>query len=169
MQLARMTSPDQATLLSHLAAMSEILEAAFGGLSPAQARTGGPAGCFSPVEQCWHLADLERDGFATRIRRLIAEEGPVLADFDGDRVAEERQYETLSLAAGLQSFREARLANLILLRSLGPDSWSRAGTQEGVGAVALCDLPAMMAEHDASHRGEIEAWMRTQRRSGDVV
>jgi len=28
--------------------------------------------------------------------------------------------------------------------------------------VALCDLPAMMAEHDASHRAEIEDWRRAR-------
>lgn len=165
MRLARMTSPDQATLFSQLAAIPGFLQISFGGLSPADARMDGPAGCFSPVEQCWHLADLERDGYATRIRRLLAEDEPVLADFDGERVAQERRYKTLSLAAGLQSFREARLANLALLRSLAPDSWSRAGSQEGVGKVALCDLPVMMAKHDASHRQEIEAWLRTRRES----
>jgi hypothetical protein len=30
-----------------------------------------------------------------------------------------------------------------------------------VGAVALCDVRALMAEHDASHRAEIEAWKRS--------
>jgi hypothetical protein len=31
--------------------------------------------------------------------------------------------------------------------------------QEGFGPVSLCDLPSMMAEHDDSHRREIEAWL----------
>jgi hypothetical protein len=29
-----------------------------------------------------------------------------------------------------------------------------------VGLLALCDLPDRMAAHDASHRAEIEAWLR---------
>jgi hypothetical protein len=37
-------------------------------------------------------------------------------------------------------------------------TWARPGTQEGVGEMTLCDLPAMMAEHDDAHREEIEAW-----------
>ena len=56
----------------------------------------------------------------------------------------------------------AREANLALLRSVGAEQWSRAGSQEGVGRVALCDLPSMMAEHDAAHRAEIEAWSRAR-------
>ena len=51
-------------------------------------------------------------------------------------------------------------ANLALLRSLEPTQWSRAGTQEGVGRVAVCDIPHMMAEHDESHRAEISAGRR---------
>ena len=27
----------------------------------------------------------------------------------------------------------------------------------------LCDLPSMIAQHDAAHRGEIEAWLREPR------
>jgi hypothetical protein len=47
-----------------------------------------------------------------------------------------------------------------VLRTLEVDDWTRRGEQEGVGTIALCDVPTMMAEHDAGHRQEIEAWMR---------
>jgi hypothetical protein len=122
----------------------------------------GPDGQFSPVEQCWHLADLEREGYAQRIRRLLVEERPELPDFDGARIARERRYRSLSLAAGIAGFRAARLANLRLLRAAQALDWLRSATQEGVGAVSLCDLPAMMSEHDAGHRLEIEAWLATR-------
>ena len=52
----------QETLLENLSVMPEILAEAFGGLSAADARVEGADG-FSPVEQCWHLADLEREGY----------------------------------------------------------------------------------------------------------
>ncbi len=166
MQFQRMTSLDQDALLSRLARMPDFLQAVLADLSASDVLLPGPGGSFSPVEQCWHLADLERDGYAVRIRRLLAEVDPVLPDFDGARVAEERKYKTLSIAAGIQAFRVARAANLATLRSIQMDEWSRAGIQEGVGAVALCDLPAMMAAHDAWHRQEIDAWSRM--RSGNA-
>ena len=50
-----------------------------------------------------------------------------------------------------------------MLRSVPAGDWERAGRQEGVGRVALRDVPAMIAAHDASHRGEIEAWLRERR------
>jgi hypothetical protein len=115
------------------------------------------------VAQCWHLADLEREGYGVRIRRLRAETAPALPDFDGARLARERNYASRSLAAGLAAFRAARRENLAALRALGGEEWTRGGTQEGVGPIMLCDVPAMMAEHDAGHRDEIRAWRSARR------
>ena len=63
-------------------------------LSPALWRVR--SGPFAFVEHCWHLADLERLGFGSRVERLLAEERPFLPDFDGEKVAAERQYLVLS-------------------------------------------------------------------------
>jgi hypothetical protein len=153
---------DRTALMEGLEAMPELLATRFASLSGDDALRRGPKGAFSPVEQCWHLADLEREGFGARIRRLLEEDEPFLPDFDGARLATERDYRSRSIAEGLLAFRAARQANLALLRAVGGEQWSRAGRQEGVGRVALCDLPQMMAEHDASHRAEIEAWHRAR-------
>ena len=153
---------DQNGLLSKLQAMPDFLEASFGTVSPLEAATPGPNGAFSPVEHCWHLADLEREGYAVRIRRLLEEDNPGLPDFDGARIARERSYTSLSLAEGTDAFRDARLRNIEALRALDAADWTRRGEQEGVGAIVLCDIPAMMGEHDASHREEIEEWKRAR-------
>lgn len=163
MQLMRMTSLDRDALLLRLAQMPDFLQAAFADLSASDALLPGPDDAFSPVEHCWHLADLEREGYAVRIHRLLAEVDPVLPDFDGARVAEERGYKTLALAAGIMAFRAAREANLATLRCIKSDAWSRSGIQEGAGVIALCDVPAMMAGHDAGHRQEIDAWARMRK------
>jgi len=150
---------DRRALLAELEAMPEFLSARFGALPPADAGASRPHES-SPVEQCWHLADLECEGYAVRLRRLRDENDPALPDFDGAKIARERDYKGKSLAAGIAAFRAARAANVAALRALAPEQWLRRGTQEGVGAIALCDLPAMMREHDAAHREEIEEWER---------
>jgi hypothetical protein len=122
-----------------------------------QAARRPSGGGFSIVEHAWHLADLEREGFGERIRRLSAEADPDLPDFDGARVARERDYRSRSLPEGLVAFAAARAANLGALRSTFAESWSRSGRQEGVGAVRLGDIPRLMREHDDSHRAEIAA------------
>ena len=109
--------------------MPDILDEAFGGLSAAEARIAGTDG-FSPVEQCWHLADLEREGYGVRIRRLLTEDEPALPDFDGERVARERDYKSLSLTEGLAAFRRARAENLAALRGL---SDARVGAPRHAG------------------------------------
>jgi len=152
-----LTPTDQDSLLRGLGEMPDVLEATCAGLSPAEARIGEAVG-LSPVEQCWHLADLEREGYGVRIRRLLAEDEPALPDFDGTRIATERDYKSLSLEDGLRAFRQARAENIAALLGLSDADWERRGTQEGVGRIGLCDVPAMMAEHDAAHREEIEAW-----------
>jgi hypothetical protein len=159
MEFIRMTSVDLDTLFAQLAVMPTFLQETFGALSVQDATWRASSGTFAPVEQCWHLADLERDGFAARIRRLLSETAPMLSDFDGARAAKEGQYLTRSLADGLKAFQDARLATLEQLRAIAPLEWPRTGTQQGVGVVALYDMPRMMAAHDEGHRQEIKEWV----------
>ena len=165
----QMTSADLDTVFAQLAAMPTFLEEAFGALSEQDAIWRGSRETFAPVEQCWHLADLERDGFAMRIRRLVSETAPVLPDFDGARVAEEGQYLRRSLAEGLKAFQAARLETMEQLRGIAPHEWSRTGTQQGVGVVVLRDMPRMMAGHDAGHRQEIEDWLHRHRARNEAA
>ncbi len=113
------------------------------------------SGPFALVEHAWHLADLEREGFGERIRRLLAEENPFLPDFDGERVAREREYLKLDLPAALAGFAAARAETLRRLRAIRAGQWDRCGEQEGVGAVALVDMPRRMLDHDFAHLNEI--------------
>jgi hypothetical protein len=129
-------------LLASLAGMSEYLRSQFSNLTLEEVRTPGPNGAFSPVEQVWHLADLEREGFGVRIRRLLSEPNPHLLDFDGTAIAIERDYRSLSLDQGLSAFTEARRKNISALRAIDAESWFRSGTQENVGKVTLCDMRA---------------------------
>jgi hypothetical protein len=158
MQFMKLDKVQRESLLSSLAGMKRFLHENFAFLSVEEASAPGPGGTFSPVEQIWHLADLEREGFGERIRRLQTELNPRLPDFDGDRIAEERNYRSRSLCDGLKAFDEARDENLQILGSLFPEAWLRSGTQDGIGPVSLCDMPSIMLQHDQAHVAEIVAW-----------
>ena len=158
MQYMNLSPNDRAEVMASLSRMPQILRDAFSAIDPETARTPGPNGLFSPVEQAWHLADLEQEGFGLRIEKLRTEPAPYLPDFDGDAVAAQRNYRSLSLREALMAFESSRAANLNALRELSQEEWLRAGTQEGVGAVSLCDLPMMMMQHDQAHLSEIEQW-----------
>lgn len=164
MQYMKLTPLERQEALRTLASMKDFLDASFASLTPEETRAPGPDGVLSPVEQVWHLADLEREGFGERIRRLQAEDGPSLPDFDGARIAAERSYRDLSFEEGLRAFEAARLANIALFLTLAPEAWARAGTQDGVGRVTLCDMPELMRQHDEAHRAEIRTWQRSRGR-----
>jgi hypothetical protein len=149
-------------LLQQLAAMETFLREAVRDLPDELLRTRSADGGFSPVEQVWHLADLEAEAFASRIERLLSEPSPQLPDFDGTAIARERCYRELSVTAGLDRFAAARTANIERLQRVTDDAWSRTGVQEGVGPVALCEMPVFLLQHDLAHVEEIAAWQREQ-------
>jgi hypothetical protein len=158
MQYMALAPQQRAALLGALEEMPAHLERELGALAPSLSCQQGPDGAFSPVEQVWHLADLEREGFGWRIDQLLSEDDPRFPDFDGAAIAAARHYRARSLAEGLEAFRAARQGNLAKLRTLAQQDWARSGQQEGVGRVSLCDLPSFMSQHDAAHRAEIAAW-----------
>jgi hypothetical protein len=77
MRYLGLATMEQDALLADLEAMPDYLTTAFAALSPADAVAAGADGTLAPVEQCWHLADLEREGYGLRIERLRAEVDPV--------------------------------------------------------------------------------------------
>jgi len=159
MKYMRLNTQQQQDFLCQLASMANYLEQAFSGLGPEDQIRNGVDGSFSPIEHIWHLADLEQQGFAQRIHRLQTEICPDLEDFAGARIAREGNYKQRSWTRGLEEFRNARNANLAILRKLDEQQWLRRGTQHGVGPITMCDMPSLMAEHDDSHRNEITAWL----------
>jgi hypothetical protein len=150
-----MNRRDLETLLLTLESTPALLGKAARALSRCEARRRPAAGGFSFVENVWHLADLEREGFGIRIRRILREDSPALLNFDGERIARERCYQERDLERGLMLFARARMLNLEALRALSASDWNRAGAQEGVGRITLADVPRMMAAHDRSHETEI--------------
>jgi hypothetical protein len=146
---------DFETILLTLESTPALLSRAAAALSPSESRRRPGEKCFSFVENVWHLADLEREGFGLRIRRILAEENPALANFDGNRLARERNYQENDVARGLALFARARAQNLEALRRLRRADWKRSGSQQGVGRVTLADISRLMAEHDRSHGADV--------------
>jgi hypothetical protein len=155
-----MNRRDLETLLLTLESTPALLTKAARAMSRCESRRRPAAGGFSLVENVWHLADLEREGFGVRIRRILREDSPALLNFDGERIARERCYQERDLERGLALFARARMMNLEALRALSPSDWKRSGAQEGVGQITLEDLPRMMAAHDRSHETEIAELIR---------
>ena len=119
-------------------------------MDPAKIRLRSNPTLFSPLEDAWHLHDIEREGYLIRIRRILTEESPVLENLDGDRLAIERRYINLELAAAINGFAAARAASLALLRGLPMQDWMRRAEFEN-RLIDLGTLVGMMVEHDQGH------------------
>jgi len=82
---------------------------------------------------------------------MLEESDPVLADFDGTRVAAEGSYNSQQPDLALQTFQMVRRENVQKLRGLAGEQRDRKATLEGVGRITLRRLAEMMREHDEGH------------------
>ncbi|HEX8775899.1 MAG TPA: DinB family protein [Pyrinomonadaceae bacterium] len=155
MSVARTTAEFE-SLIAYLAETPAVVERMLSGLTDAEGRWKPPGGEFSALENVCHLLDIELEGYAVRIERLLKEDGPALADIDGGRLAKERDYNSRNLETAMAAFRRAREANVRVVKGLSPEQLERSGTLETVGPITLRGLLGTMRAHDEAHRREIE-------------
>ena len=142
--------------IEHLATMPAFLEAALEVASGEEWLFRPGEGEFSLLEQACHLRDLEREGYLVRVRRILSEDVPALAPFDGAAVARERDYSAQDARRAAQDFAAARRELIDILARLTPGEFAREASFGGK-RICLVDLVAMIVEHDRGHREEIEA------------
>jgi hypothetical protein len=146
---------DFTALLDFLNDTSSQLRTFSSELTNTQLRVQDPPGEFSVLENVCHLRDLELQGYTVRIKRMLGENEPELADFDGARVAAESDYNNERLDVALDAFQKARTENLTKLRNLTTAELENGGSLEGVGRITLRRLAEMMREHDEGHLDDL--------------
>ena len=164
----RMASQDFESVIKSLAQTPAQLARALDQLSPEEL-TLKRADEFSTVENICHLRDLEIEGYGERIARILQEDEPSLPDFDGARLALERNYNRQDVHAALDAFNQARSANLARARELSPEQLERKATLEGVGEITLLRLFEMMEEHDQGHLDEVTILLRRSQSSSGAI
>jgi hypothetical protein len=137
---------------------------------PVKALTLRPSGDeFSTTENVCHLRDLEVEGYCVRIKRLLHESQPELSDFDGAKVAAERDYNSEDVFAALRQFTHAREANVEAVRELKMDQLERSGTLAGLGEITVVRLLELMLEHDEGHLNDLQRICHLARNSSRDV
>jgi len=112
----------------------------------------GPAE-WSPRDIAHHLADSEMTS-AVRLRRLLAEDGPALPNYDEAEYARRLHYDR-PIEPSLDAFRAARAATTPLLRALTEAEWARAGTHSVAGRYTVLDWLRLYADHAPDHADQI--------------
>ena len=102
-----------------------------------------------------HLADSEAMAYI-RLRRLLAEDAPVIAGYDEPEWARRLHYDR-PIATSLAVLAAVRAASLELLERLTAGEWERAGTHSESGPYSVADWLRIYAGHAHDHADQIRA------------
>ena len=150
-----MTDPasTRAPLLERFATGFDAVEAALDGATDADLDRHGPAG-WSARMVVHHLADSEAMAY-TRIRRLLADDAPVVIQGYDEPTWADRLHYDRPIEASLAVVQAVRAASLSLLATLTADEWTRTGTHSESGSYTVDGWLAIYAEHPHEHAEQI--------------
>jgi hypothetical protein len=125
---------------------------AVGGLSDAELDRVPPDG-WTPRQIVHHLADSEITS-AIRLRRLIAEDQPVISGYDEEEFAK-RLYYDRPIGPSLEALKAARLTTAEIVERLSEAEWQRTGTHSESGPYSVETWLEIYAAHAHDHAAQI--------------
>ena len=109
---------------------------------------------WTPRQVVHHLADSEMTS-AIRLRRLLAEDRPVLPGYDEEQFALRLHYSERPIEGSLAALRGARESTAALLDALTEPEWEREGSHSESGRYRVLDWLRIYAAHCDDHAGQI--------------
>ena len=131
-----------------------VLEEAVAGLHDAELDRRPPDGGWTAREVVHHVADSEMTS-AIRLRRLLAEEDPVIQGYDQAEFARRLHYSRRPLQPSLAAVRAARETSASILEHLTEADWRRSGTHTESGEYSVAGWLAIYAAHCHDHAEQI--------------
>ena len=151
-----MDSIERERLLHRYASGAKVVEGAVSGLTNDQLdRPSGDVEGWTARQVTHHLADSESMAYI-RLRRLLAEDRPLLAAYDEPEWARRLHYER-PVVSSLTVIASVRAASLELLLSLTDGEWEREGTHSASGRFGVEDWLKLYADHPYDHADQIRA------------
>ena len=127
--------------------------AALEGATDAELDRRPARGKWTAREIVHHLADSEMTS-AIRLRRLIAEDNPVIVGYDQEEFARRLKYDR-PIVASLAAFKAARETTAEILDLLNEAEWARTGTHSESGAYSVGKWLEIYAAHAHGHADQI--------------
>ncbi len=118
------------------------------------------AGEWTAREVVHHLADSEMMS-AMRLRRLLAEDEPVIQGYDEEEFARRLFYGDRPLEASLDAVAAARRTSADILDRLTDEQWARTGTHSESGPYGVETWLGIYAVHCHDHAEQIERARRS--------
>jgi DinB superfamily len=126
---------------------------ALAGATDAELDARPAPGKWTAREIVHHLADSEMTS-AIRLRRLIAEDKPVIQAYDQDDFARRLHYDR-PIEASMRAFSAARETTGELLDRLSETEWAREGTHSESGHYTVFTWLEIYAKHAHGHADQI--------------
>jgi hypothetical protein len=135
------------------AGYDEVIDALEG--FPPELLTAHPLpGKWSAREIVHHLADSESTS-AIRLRRLLAEDRPVIQGYDQDQYAIRLKYNEREIEPSLEALRAARATTTQILELMTEADWNREGEHTESGRYTSEDWLQIYAAHAHNHAAQI--------------
>ena len=132
----------------------QVVSDALSGVTDPELDARPAPGKWSAREIVHHLADSEMTS-AIRLRRLLAEERPVIHGYDQDAFATRLRYAGRDISPALDALRSARATTLQLLKSMSDEEWRAAGWHTEIGLYTAERWLEIYAEHAHGHAEQI--------------
>jgi hypothetical protein len=132
----------------------ELMAAVLTGAAGSEVDFQPEPGQWSVRQIAAHVADSEVAGHF-RIRRVVAEDNPVLEGYNQEAWAANLDYTRRKPSQSLETFRRIRAENYELLRGLSQEAFGRTGRHSERGSMSLLDLVRIYAEHAENHARQI--------------
>jgi uncharacterized damage-inducible protein DinB len=126
------------------------LRHAVSGLTRDQLVARPMAGQWTILEVVCHLVDSEQ-AYCHRMKRVIAEQKPLLIGYDESRFTATLGYNERDLESELHLLEETRRQMAQILRKVPDNAWAFAGIHSERGLMTLEDLLRTEAEHIPHH------------------
>jgi len=149
-----MSPLDRSALIARYREGHDAVAAALAAATEADLDRRPPDGTWSAREVVHHLADSEMTS-AIRLRRLLAEESPVIAGYDEEEFARRLFYTARPIAPSLDGLRAARATTASILDHLSEEQWRRAGVHSESGAYSVETWLEIYAAHAHDHADQI--------------
>ena len=151
------TSDERAELLRRYLDGTDAVRKAVDGLTDEQLdqpAADDPTNGWTARQIVHHLADSEMTS-AIRLRRLLAEDAPVIDAYDENAFARRLHYDDRPIAASLDAMAAARATSAQILERRSDDEWARAGTHSESGRYSIDDWLRIYAAHGEDHADQI--------------
>jgi len=148
-----MTNEERRRLIERYREGYGEVQRALEGIGPAELDARPGPNTWSPRDIVHHLADSEMTS-AIRLRRLIAEDAPLIVGYDQEEFARRLFYDR-PIDASLEAFKAARASTVEILERLTPEQWTRTGTHSETGTYSVERWLEIYGQHAHGHADQI--------------